>query len=93
MVGEGITGTLLRHAQFPSRHVAARNVDVWLPPGYDAAKDTRYPVLYMHDGQMLFDPATTWNRQAWEVDAAAAIQDVVAGAAVDGVGAHGVGLE
>ena len=37
VVGECITGSLLRHAQFPSRHVAARNVDVWLPLGYDEA--------------------------------------------------------
>lgn len=43
-------------------------VDVWLPDGYDTAKDTRYPVIYMHDGQNLFDPATTWNHQAWEMD-------------------------
>jgi non-canonical purine NTP pyrophosphatase (RdgB/HAM1 family) len=26
----------------------------------------------MHDGQMLFDPRSTWNRQAWTVDAVAA---------------------
>src|SRR5688572_1693182 len=32
----GVTGTLRHHARFPSRRVAARDVDVWLPPGYDA---------------------------------------------------------
>lgn len=47
-----------------------RPVDVWLPPGY--RKDRPHAVLYMHDGQMLFDAATTWNRQAWTVDAMAA---------------------
>ncbi len=50
----------------PSRHVDARHVDVWLPEGYTPAQ--RYQVLYMHDGQMLFDAATTWNKQAWRVD-------------------------
>ena len=50
--------------------LGARPVDVWLPPGYRA--DRPHAVLYMHDGQMLFDPASTWNRQAWTVDAVAA---------------------
>jgi enterochelin esterase-like enzyme len=53
-----------------SRHVEARHVDVWLPPGYDGTK--RHAVLYMHDGQMLFDATTTWNKQAWDVDDVAA---------------------
>jgi len=60
------SGTVERIAHFPSRFVDARNVDVWLPEGYSAAQ--HYNVLYMHDGQMLFDPATTWNKQAWGVD-------------------------
>lgn len=63
-------GHIERLANFPSKYVDARNVEVWLPPGYSPAK--RYAVLYMHDGQMLFDPATTWNRQAWRADAVAA---------------------
>jgi enterochelin esterase-like enzyme len=46
--------------------IAARPVDVWLPPGFDRRR--RYAALYMHDGQMLFDPRGTWNRKAWEVD-------------------------
>lgn len=42
-------------------------VDVWTPEGYgdDAG---RYPVIYMHDGQNLFDASTSWNRQSWEMD-------------------------
>ena len=62
------SGKIDRLPAFPSRYVAARNVDVWLPPGYSATK--RYAVLYMQDGQMLFDARTTWNKQAWNVDAA-----------------------
>ena len=46
--------------------VAARPVDVWLPPGYPEAAP--YAVAVMFDGQMLFDAGTTWNRQEWRVD-------------------------
>lgn len=59
------TGRIERLADFASRHVDARHVDVWLPADYSPAR--RYQVLYLHDGQMLFDAATTWNRQAWDV--------------------------
>lgn len=62
-------GTVERLSDFPSKLVHARPVDVWLPPGYSPAK--RYSVLYMHDGQMLFDATTTWNKKAWKVDAVA----------------------
>ncbi len=70
ITGAGVTGKLLRHAQFPSQHVAARNVDVWLPPGYDVHSDVRYPVLYMHDGQNVFDPSTSYTGVDWGVDEA-----------------------
>lgn len=61
-----VGGTLQEHKNFPSVYVTPRNVDVWLPDGYTTAK--KYNVLYMHDGQMLFDSATTWNKLAWDVD-------------------------
>ncbi|MBH9579620.1 alpha/beta hydrolase [Inhella proteolytica] len=54
----------------PGPALDPRPVDVWLPPGYRA--DRPHAVLYMHDGQMLFDPRGTWNQQAWQVDAVAA---------------------
>ncbi len=60
------TGTIRRIENFQSQLVDARNVDVWLPEGYSAEKN--YPVLYMHDGQMLYDASTTWNKTAWDVD-------------------------
>jgi enterochelin esterase-like enzyme len=60
------SGRIERLANFPSKFVDARHTDVWLPDGYTSGK--RYNVLYMHDGQMLFDASTTWNKQAWEVD-------------------------
>ena len=60
------SGTVRRFEAFPSKFVAPRTVDVWLPAGYPAAG--RYDVLYMHDGQALFDSTTTWNHQEWQVD-------------------------
>jgi enterochelin esterase-like enzyme len=59
-------GTINRIDSMPSKFVTARNIDVWLPEGYTPKK--KYAVLYMHDGQMLFDPAITWNHAAWEAD-------------------------
>lgn len=61
-----VCGTLHRLSDFSSKYVMARNVDVWLPEGYHA--DKHYNVLYMHDGQALFDSTTTWNHQEWGVD-------------------------
>lgn len=45
------------------------DIDIWTPDGYPS--DERYPVVYMHDGQNLFDASATWNRQAWEIDSVA----------------------
>ena len=59
-------GTLKVYENFNSKYVDARTIAVWLPEGYDSLK--KYPVLYMHDGQMLFDSTTTWNKQEWKVD-------------------------
>lgn len=59
-------GRIVRIDSFRSKYVAARNVDVWLPPAYPS--EGRYEVLYMHDGQMLFDSSITWNKQEWRVD-------------------------
>lgn len=60
------SGRLVEHEAMTSAHAAPRNVTVWLPPGYDASED-RYPVLYMHDGQNLFDAAKA-NFGEWGVD-------------------------
>ena len=63
------TGKVERLEKFASKFVEPRNIDVWLPNGYSTSE--KYAVLYMHDGQMLFDPASTWNKQAWQVDSIA----------------------
>ena len=60
------TGTVERFENFNSKYISARNVDVWLPDNYNPKN--KYSVLYMHDGQMLFDASTTWNKQEWGVD-------------------------
>ncbi|WP_353147669.1 alpha/beta hydrolase-fold protein [Flavobacterium sp.] len=59
-------GQIKRIENFPSQNVATRTVDIWLPINYSETK--KYQVLYMHDGQMLFDGKTTWNKQEWGVD-------------------------
>ncbi len=60
------SGSIQRVDSFISKYVTARNVDVWLPENY--SKKNKYSVLYMHDGQMLFDSTNTWNKQEWAVD-------------------------
>ncbi len=60
------SGRIERTEAFASKHVPARTVDVWLPDGYDGKR--KHAVLYMHDGQMLFDASQTWNHQEWRAD-------------------------
>jgi len=60
------SGKLMRVDSFPSNYIVPRPVDVWLPDSY--SKENKYKVLYMHDGQMLFDTTATWNKQEWKVD-------------------------
>jgi predicted alpha/beta superfamily hydrolase len=56
------------HRAFKSRFLAAeRDVIVYLPPGYEEPGERTYPVLYMHDGQNLFDPATAFAGRTWQV--------------------------
>jgi predicted alpha/beta superfamily hydrolase len=63
----GVTGIVRFHADVPSKFVAARHVEVWLPPGYERGT-ARYPVVYMHDGQNVFAPATSYTKIDWAVD-------------------------
>ena len=69
-VPAGVTGALETIESFESRHVDARRVDVWLPPSYRQDPMRRYPVLYMHDGQNLFDPALSYTGVDWGLDEA-----------------------
>ncbi|MGP8271275.1 MAG: alpha/beta hydrolase [Terracidiphilus sp.] len=63
-------GRLATYKAFHSQFVDSREVDVWLPPGYDKDPALRYPVVYMQDGQNLFDPKTSYTGVAWGVDTA-----------------------
>ena len=57
------------HPDFASRFVPlSRTLAVWLPPGYDLEPERRYPVLYLHDGQNLFDAQTAFAGNPWGAD-------------------------
>jgi predicted alpha/beta superfamily hydrolase len=60
------SGIIQRFENVTSQHIAPRKIDVWLPQGYSPSK--KYAVLYMHDGQMLFDSTHTWNHKEWMAD-------------------------
>src|SRR2546426_11459464 len=63
------TGNIKRHRGFPSRILGnRRDVLVYLPRGYRRWSRKRYPVLYLHDGQNVFDAATAFNGVEWGVD-------------------------
>lgn len=64
--GEAANGRIERIPAFRSKFVSARNIDVWLPGDYD--KNKKYAVIYLHDGQTLFDPSLSWVKQEWKVD-------------------------
>ena len=53
---------------FNSNYIASRYIDVWLPANYSAS--TKYSVLYMNDGEMLFDAAIAPSGEEWRVDEA-----------------------
>lgn len=61
-------GTLDTYPAMASDHVRPRHVAVWLPPDYDSTRAAGYPVLYMHDGQNLFDPEAANFGVEWQVD-------------------------
>ena len=65
-----LTGNFRKHEAFSSAFLESpRDVLVYLPPGYDDDQEMRYPVFYMHDGQNLFDGATSFvPGEEWRVD-------------------------
>jgi predicted alpha/beta superfamily hydrolase len=63
-----ITGTVKYHRQVGGTGIPPRDIIVWLPPDYEKNPDRRYPVLYMHDGQNIVDPATCGFGYDWQVD-------------------------
>lgn len=74
-----LTGDVRIIAKVPSKHLELpRDVVVYLPPNYDApdAAETRYPVLYLNDGQNLFNEATSFAGVEWRLDEA--LQQLIA---------------
>jgi predicted alpha/beta superfamily hydrolase len=64
-----IVGTVKYHKDLAGKGLNhRRDVVVWLPPSYDSELAKRYPVLYMHDGQNVFDPATSFIGFDWRAD-------------------------
>lgn len=64
-----IVGDYRVHPAFHSQFLRFdRKVIVWLPPSYKNDPEKRYPVLYMQDGQQVFDPQTSTWHEDWQVD-------------------------
>jgi len=54
----------LNHFLYPSR-----NVNIWLPPGYHSqtSKNTKYPVIFTHDGQNAMMDSLSWTGSSWRM--------------------------
>jgi len=64
-------GRLRLHRRFSSRFLSTpRDLAVYLPPGYSET-GARYPVMYLQDGQNLFDPGTAFAGNDWRADISA----------------------
>ncbi|MFC1745209.1 alpha/beta hydrolase-fold protein [Candidatus Riflebacteria bacterium] len=66
-----LTGNFKYHKKFTSKHLKnSRDIIVYLPPSYENEKNesVHYPVFYMHDGNNIFDRATSFGGVEWEVD-------------------------
>ncbi|MBI1937998.1 MAG: histidine kinase [Ignavibacteriales bacterium] len=63
-----VTGTVEYHRNFVIDGLKPRDIIVWLPPDYNSETNKRYPVLYMHDAQNIFDPRTSTLFIDWEAD-------------------------
>lgn len=71
LAAKQITGDVRVIHDVASRYLSLkRDLWIYLPPGYDDAANAgkRYPVLYMHDGQNLFDGAAAFGGNEWHVD-------------------------
>src|SRR5689334_21633286 len=65
-----VTTDLRKHKRFKSKYLTEeRDIIVYVPNGYDTDLERKYPVLYLHDGQNLFDPQTAFvPGQDWKAD-------------------------
>lgn len=63
-----VTGIVQYHPAMKGKGIKDRDVSVWLPPNYDSSGNTHYPVLYMQDGQNIFDPVNSAFGVEWSID-------------------------
>lgn len=64
-----LTGNIIVERDFSSKILANnRNIIIYLPPNYKQNSKIHYPVLYLHDGQNIFDQATSFIGQEWQCD-------------------------
>jgi hypothetical protein len=74
--GGGVLGRTITWLDVRSQGLDfARHVQIWLPPSYDDDLDRRYPVIYVHDGQNLFDPRVANTGVDWGVDEVLSARD------------------
>lgn len=66
-------GKIDHYEMMESKFIRPRNVDVWLPNNYN--EERTYQVLYMQDGQNIFEPGHAYGDECWEVDNA--IQNLI----------------
>ncbi|NOZ75913.1 MAG: histidine kinase, partial [FCB group bacterium] len=66
---QSITGDVRLHPEFYSPQLDnLRMIRVWLPPSYADSLNQRYPVLYCHDGQNIFEPTYSLSGKEWGLD-------------------------
>jgi predicted alpha/beta superfamily hydrolase len=58
---------LTRYPKMKNRRLLPRDVWVWAPPAYQTDPKACFPVIYMHDGQNLFDPEKSYSHVTWGV--------------------------
>jgi enterochelin esterase-like enzyme len=68
MGSDPVIGEVEQLGELAGEGILPRRVLVWLPPSYRASPPARYPVLYMHDGHNVIDPATSYAGVDWAVD-------------------------
>ncbi len=65
----GIKGALKEFKNFKASPLkGTKDVWIWLPPSYESQPHKRYPVIYMHDGQNVFNPLLASFGNEWSVD-------------------------
>lgn len=63
-----VTGYVDYYRKFSGKNLLERDLIVWLPTNYEKDFEKRYPVLYMHDAQNIFDPSTSSIGIDWQMD-------------------------